>query len=502
MLIRYYLYMGSVSLLGLLFGEAQMLFGATSHQAAMFLAMAAALGVANIAGGWLIFRPVQRFVSLGAETRRAEARLGALAALCAFWTFAASVSIMTAPFAADFLGGRIPASALAYQGMLMCIHALFMALFIYFLTGDYSAWLKGELYRARGIELPVRRSGVLAKLLAVFFATAVVPLALVLFETFLAGRSEELEGLAFRKALVVDTAAALAMAAVAVVFVRRRLLRPLELLLASVRRVDAGDLEAHTPVVSDDEIGVLTVQFNQMVDHLREKERLRETLGIYVPARVADAIAKNDGAVRPQKRTATVLFTDIENFTRIAEDMAPEDVMAMLNDYFSLVVDIVEDHGGTVTQFQGDTMLVCYNVPIEDARHAANAIRSADEIVRLTGGRVFGRGTRIATRVGINTGVVIAGPVGARHRASYTVHGDAVNVAARLEQLNKDYGTRVMIAGSTVRLAGNEFQYRSLGAAAMRGKSGRIPVYTLHLTEVFRGSTTIREGRQTCANMR
>lgn len=442
---------------------------------------------------------MQRFVSLGVEAGRAQRRLGALPALCAFWTFVASVSIMTAPFAGDYVAHRMPASALAYQGMLMSIHAVFMALFIYFLTGDYSAWLKDGLYRARGIELPVRQSGVLAKLLAVFFATAVVPLALVLFDTFLAGHSEELEGLAFRKALVVDTVAAVAMAAVAVVFVRRRLLRPLELLLASVRRVDEGDLEAHAPAVSDDEIGVLTVQFNQMVEHLREKERLRETLGIYVPARIAEAVAKNRGAVRPQKRTATVLFTDIENFTRIAEDMPPEDVVAMLNDYFSLVVDIVEDHGGTVTQFQGDTMLVCYNVPLEDARHAANAIRSAVEIVRLTGDRAFGQDTRIATRVGINTGVVLAGPVGARHRASYTVHGDAVNVAARLEQLNKDYGTRVMIAESTVRLAGEQFQYRSLGAAAMRGKSERIPVYTL---DVCSGSTIMNQGRRTCAKIR
>lgn len=479
MLIRYYVCMGSAALLGLLFGEAQVLFGARHHPAPMFLALAAALGTANIAGGWLILRPVRRFVSAGVHPGGAQRRLATLAALSAFWTFAASTSIMTAPFAADYLGRRIAASALAYEAMLMSIHAVFMALFIYFLIGDYSAWLKAELYRVRRIELPVRRSGVLAKLLAVFFATAVVPLALVLFDTFLAGRSEELQGLKLRKALVLDTVAAMAMAAVAVIFIRRRLLRPLELLLASVRRVDEGDLEAHAPVISDDEIGVLTVQFNQMVEHLREKERLRETLGIYVPARIADAIAKNRGAMRPQKRTATVLFTDIEDFTRIAEDMPPEDVVAMLNEYFSLVVDIVEDHGGTVTQFQGDTMLVCYNVPLEDTSHAVNAIRSAVEIVRLTSGRAFGQDTRIATRVGINTGVVIAGPVGARHRASYTVHGDAVNVAARLEQLNKDYGTRVMIAESTVRLAGKQFQYRSLGAAAMRGKSERIPVYTL-----------------------
>lgn len=479
MLIRYYLCMASLALVALLLGEAQLLVGATHHHGSMYPAIAATIGAANLAGSWLLLRPVQRFVNSGAGAERAQRRLRALPELSALWAFAASAFAMTGPFVADLLGRQITASVLVYQGVLMSIHAGFMALLVYFLVSDYSAWLKAELYRARHIELPAGRGGVIVKLLAAFFATAVVPLILVFFDAFLAGRSEELQGLKLREALMLDMVAAIAMAGAAVIFVRRSLLRPLELLLASVRRVDEGDLEAHTPVVSDDEIGLLTLRFNQMVEHLREKERLRETFGRYVPARIADAIARNRGIVRPQKRIATVLFADIEDFTRIAEDMPPEDVVAMLNEYFSLVVDIVEGYGGAVTQFQGDTVLVCYNVPLEDWRHAANAIRSALDILRLTSARPFGQGTPIATRVGINSGIVIAGPVGARHRASYTVHGDAVNVAARLEQLNKDYGTRILIAESTVQLAGAQFDYRSLGVAAMRGRLERIPVYTV-----------------------
>ena len=176
---------------------------------------------------------------------------------------------------------------------------------------------------------------------------------------------------------------------------------------------------------------------------------------------------------------ATILFTDIEDFTQIAEKLPPEQLVALLNEYFSRLVEIVERFGGLVTQLQGDALLVSFNVPLDDPAHAAQAVSAALEIERSINQRTFGEGVRFTTRVGINTGRVIAGPVGAEHRLIYTVHGDAVNVAARLEALNKEHGTRILISESTRQLAGSGFAFTPLGNVTVRGKSEPVPIYTV-----------------------
>lgn len=153
--------------------------------------------------------------------------------------------------------------------------------------------------------------------------------------------------------------------------------------------------------------------------------------------------------------------------------------MALLNEYFSRLVEIVERFGGVVTQLQGDALLVSFNVPLDDPAHAANAVRAALEIERSINHCTFAEGVRFITRVGINTGQVIAGPVGAEHRLIYTVHGSAVNLAARLEALNKDYGTRILISESTRQLAGGGFAFTPLGEVTARGTSEPVPVYTV-----------------------
>ncbi len=153
--------------------------------------------------------------------------------------------------------------------------------------------------------------------------------------------------------------------------------------------------------------------------------------------------------------------------------------MSLLNEYFSRVVEIVERHGGVVTQFQGDALLVVYNVPIEDPAHAANAVRTALEIESAINHRRFGDGVEFITRVGVNTGLVVAGPVGAENRLIYTVHGDAVNLAARLEALNKEHGTYILVAESTRQLAGSGFAFTAIGEVSVRGRSEPVRVYTV-----------------------
>ena len=205
---------------------------------------------------------------------------------------------------------------------------------------------------------------------------------------------------------------------------------------------------------------------------------IREVFGKYVPEDVAEAIVEGKGSLEPIQTTATVLYSDLEDFTSIVEDMPPETVVRMLNEYFPAVTEPIKRHGGVVNQFQGDAMLVTFNVPVEDPAHADQAVAAAQEILNVVTGRNFA-GIPLRTRIGINTGTVIAGNVGSGDRINYTVHGDAVNLAARLEQLNKDYGTLVLVSGNTVSLLNDSYQLESIGEVTIRGKQKMIELFQL-----------------------
>ena len=210
----------------------------------------------------------------------------------------------------------------------------------------------------------------------------------------------------------------------------------------------------------------------------RQLAIIREVFGKYVPEGVAEAIVAGKGSLEPIQTTATVLYSDLENFTSIVEGMTPEQVVRMLNEYFPAVIEPINRHGGVVNQFQGDAMLVTFNVPVEDPRHGDQAVMAAREIQQVVKCRTFA-GVSLRTRIGINTGTVIAGNIGSGDRINYTVHGDAVNLAARLEQLNKDYGTLVLVSGSTVSLLTDTYPLEPIGEVPIRGKNEPVEIFKL-----------------------
>jgi class 3 adenylate cyclase len=205
---------------------------------------------------------------------------------------------------------------------------------------------------------------------------------------------------------------------------------------------------------------------------------IRDIFGKYVPESIAKQIVAGKGILEPTQTTATILYTDIESFTSIAESVPPKQVVQMLNEYFPAVIEPITRYGGVVNQFQGDAMLVTYNIPIQDPQHADHAVNAALEIQELLKGTTFA-GVTLRTRIGINTGEVIAGNVGAGDRINYTVHGDAVNLAARLEQLNKQHGTLVLISESTVALLNGVYPIEPLGEVEIRGKTQSVRIFSL-----------------------
>ncbi len=267
--------------------------------------------------------------------------------------------------------------------------------------------------------------------------------------------------------------------------------------LANLPVIVISALEDIESVVRCIELGAedyLTKPFNPTLLNARitaalEKKRLRdevsrqltfirEMFGRYVPESVAQAIISGQGELAPTHATATILYSDIESFTSIAESMEPGRVVQMLNEYFPALIEPITYYGGIVNQFQGDAMLVTFNVPVPDAQHADSAVKAAMAMQEALRGRTFA-GVPLRTRIGINTGVVIAGNVGSGNRLNYTVHGDAVNLAARLEQLNKELGTSVLLSATTVALLSEPYPIVPVGEAVVRGKTGRVEVYRL-----------------------
>jgi adenylate cyclase len=210
-------------------------------------------------------------------------------------------------------------------------------------------------------------------------------------------------------------------------------------------------------------------------------------LSRFVPEQVAQkVIHSEEGAItgKGEVSDCTILFTDIEGFTAISETLSPEQLIEALNQYFSLIAEPISRFGGVISQFQGDAVLATFNVPSPDADHAANAVRAALAIQSVLQGVEFAGGMAFNTRVGINTGSVVGGLVGSGNRVGYTVHGNNVNLAARLEQLNKDYGTRIMLSQSTREAIAqsafdSEFDFHELGEVAVRGLNRPVRIYTV-----------------------
>ncbi len=221
-----------------------------------------------------------------------------------------------------------------------------------------------------------------------------------------------------------------------------------------------------------------------MLDSLREHDRVRRLFGQYVPEAVALQLVRGGGQLAPQQTRATVLFIDIEGFTALAERIAPDQLVRVLNGYFNRVTAILEAHYGVVTQYQGDAILATFNVPVPQPDHAGHAVRAAREILAALADEQF-EGLSIRARIGINTGALIAASVGAQDRLNYTVHGDAVNLAARLEAMNKQQGTRLLVAEATVAACPDE-RWVHLTTTEVRGRQEPVAVYTLD--ELWSGS--------------
>jgi adenylate cyclase len=255
-------------------------------------------------------------------------------------------------------------------------------------------------------------------------------------------------------------------------------LRPIRDLAKGTQRVAAGDYSQRLPVVQDDDLGALSASFNRMQAGLAERQRLQAAFGTYVdPALAARLLEQGGDVFTGERRGVTIMFVDVRDFTPFAETNTAEDTVARLNALFEIVVPAVLDAGGHVNKFLGDGALAVFGAPNDLADHADAAVAAAIHIHRLVAQR-FGGELRIG--IGINTGLVIAGTVGGAGKLEFTLIGDTVNVAARVEQLTKTTGDAILLTHHTVdALIARPRGLTDRGFHALKGKSAEVQIFGL-----------------------
>ena len=255
---------------------------------------------------------------------------------------------------------------------------------------------------------------------------------------------------------------------------------PLKKLGRFVRKVEGGDFTGSVPE-GRDEIGLLGSALNHMTHGLQERDRVKEIFGRYVATQVSDRILKGDVDLGGVSRRVTILFSDIRSFTAMSETMTPAQVVAFLNDYFSEMVEAVFEQGGILDKFMGDGLMAVFgsigDMPDHPRRAVLAALRMKALLSKINGDRAMLGKPPIAIGIGVHTDDVIVGNIGSRRRLEYTVIGDGVNTCSRVQALNKEFGTTILITQTTYDTVKDEFECRAMPEKELRGKTHALKFY-------------------------
>jgi adenylate cyclase len=250
---------------------------------------------------------------------------------------------------------------------------------------------------------------------------------------------------------------------------------PIAELRAASERVGAGDFDVRVPVITTDETGDLAHSFNEMTAGLAERERIREAFGTYVDREVAEHILREGTSLAGEEVEVTMMFIDIRNFTGFAERSEAPEVVATINRLFQQAVPIIHEHGGHVDKFVGDGLLAVFGAPRRQADHADKALIAALEIERAVS-EEFGGELEIG--IGLNSGSVVAGNVGGAGRLEFSVIGDAVNVAARVEAATRQTGDVILLSENTRRLLGEgQVELQERPTVPLKGKTQAVALF-------------------------
>ena len=266
-------------------------------------------------------------------------------------------------------------------------------------------------------------------------------------------------------------------------FFSRTISDPIQDLVEATQKIQAGDYRVYLENASQDEVGQLTMAFNDMAVGLKEREQLKGAFGKYVDEEIANMVMRGDLSLGGELKTATVFFSDIRSFTSISEKLTPQEVVEFLNEYMTLMVAVVHKHDGVVDKFIGDAIMAIWGAPVTRPNDAQNAVYAALKMREVLAQFNQDRGTseKPSVHIGmsLNTGELLAGQIGSHDRLEYTVIGDTVNLAARMERFNKIFGTDILISHQTYEIVKESFSCVQLQRIKIRGKQEIQMVYAV-----------------------
>ena len=329
---------------------------------------------------------------------------------------------------------------------------------------DIASQLSDEA-EVEAISLPLRRR-LIAALPAISVGVAVLVVGLV--EEGQPGLGELLT------AVGVALAVGLTFCLAFTILLAASVVSPIHRLQEATDRVGAGDLTERVPVGSADETGALTRAFNRMVSGLQERERLREAFGTFVDPDLADRVARDGADLRGEELEVSILFMDVRGFTSFSERAPAREVVARLNELYEIVVPVITAHGGHANKFIGDGLLAVFGAPERHPDHADRAVAAANEIATRVRDRFRGG---LGVGLGVNTGSVVVGTIGGGGRLDFTVIGDAVNTAARVESATRQTGDDVLITEATKTRLSSADGWEDRPAIPLKGKSEEIRLF-------------------------
>ncbi|MBW2611999.1 MAG: adenylate/guanylate cyclase domain-containing protein [Deltaproteobacteria bacterium] len=366
-------------------------------------------------------------------------------------------------------------------------------LFVYFSTE--SVWRKGlsaffpegDLSQVRGAF----RLNVKTRLVVVFLMISLIPLLVLSISAYTKASallSADLEsGKHIISALLIQiifiTSTGTLAAILLSLIVSKSVSEPIKEMERAMQEVARGNLNININVVSNDEIGALGEGLGNMVNGLKASEVIKESFGKYISEEIRDEILSGRVPLDGEMKRATLLFSDLRDFTPFVESTHPKQVVAIMNQYFSEMAKAIKENNGLILQFVGDEIEAVFGAPVYYDDHPDMAIRAAlDMQKRLVtlNQRLKAQNVKpIRHGIGVHTGAVLAGIIGSKERSSYALVGDTVNLASRIQELTKDFSCEIILSQTTHDLITGSYAMQQLSAMKVKGKSQEVMVYKL-----------------------
>ncbi len=366
-------------------------------------------------------------------------------------------------------------------------------LFIYFAIE--SLWRKklpiffpeGDLSQVAGaFRLSVR-----ARLLVVFLMISIIPLTVLGVSAYCKAKALEgadpaigeqiISGLLFQ--IIFIMAVGVVTSVVLSLFVSKSVSAPLKEMETSMKEVAKGNLDVHIRVVSNDEIGAVGEGFGRMIKGLKESEEIKESFGKYISHEIRDEILAGRVSLDGEMTRATLLFSDLREFTPFVESTHPKQVVSIMNLYFSEMAEAIKQNQGLILQYVGDEIEAVFGAPLPYEDHPDMAARAALEMKNrlvLVNEKLKAQGVApFRHGIGIHSGAVLAGIIGSKERSSYALVGDTVNLASRIQGLTKDFSCDIIMSQTTHDLVAGAYQMEQLEAVRVKGKSQDVMLYKL-----------------------